>query len=141
MNCVPLNVEPVADMNGPASEMMAAVAAVPKGLLVEINVSIRSKGVVVPEMSVPPVFTVLFVRLISGLDVVLPKAERVTERRLNSGVIVVLVAERSGPARLTAAGATSSDDGKPVTVSVRKKKLAPDCASEIVTVEPERLIR
>src|SRR4030095_7714966 len=88
-------------------------------------------NVAFPLISVPPVFTVLVISSMSGLLVVLERLERGIRRGENSGVIVLPVAERRGPARLTVDGATSSVDGKPFTVSLIKKKLAPDRASAV----------
>ncbi len=137
---VAFTVDPVADRNGPASETRAALAGDPNGLAAEDKVS-RRPTAGPPVISVPPAVTVLLVRSISAPLDELSKLERFTVRSENSGRIVLCDAESSGPDRLTVDGATSSPVGKPVTVSVTRKKLAPDCASEIVTVELDREMR
>ena len=89
-----------------------------------------------PSMTlVPPSVTVPPVRLMSGDVVVLLRLDRRTSTRSDSAMIVLLVALRSGPARDTDAGATSSAAGRPVVLSATLKKLAPDCESLPVKVE------
>jgi len=67
--------EPDAWRKGPASEMLAGDAAVENGLGDEMTRRSRLIGVV-PSISVPPVTTVLPVRLMSALALLLVNDER-----------------------------------------------------------------
>jgi len=72
MNCVALNVEPLADRNGPARETLAGPATDPNGSL-ENTPSMRP-NVDKPPLPVPSATTVESLRVTRGLSVVLLKA-------------------------------------------------------------------
>lgn len=143
-------VELVALKKGPARETEASEAIAPEvgeeirksklpnaddpGAIESVLVP-RLTGVVVllivpsSTVAIPVPVPVVPASLMRGSVLLLVKLDRTTLSRLKSAVTLLSLALRSGPLRLTLAGATSSAAGAPENVSKRLKKFPPDWAS------------
>src|SRR6266849_8829606 len=119
-SAVVVRFDPVAENSGPRRLKVPDVAVEPD------RFSSPAPLVAFANGSKPPRFTVVLLSWTNGLGLVLDSPALRTRSRLNRAEIVLPSDWRSGPARFTFDGATSSAAGAPVKVSATLTTFPPD---------------